>query len=108
MASPTFSIVTAVYNVEPYLADFIASIEAQRFDAVLLDLNLNGVRSYPVADVLAARDVPFAFATGYGVDGLRDADRGRPLLVKPYEITALKTLLVEILPPLIESGQTDR
>lgn len=86
----------------------IALIEAQRFDAVLLDLNLNGVRSYPVADVLAARDVPFAFATGYGVDGLRDADRGRPLLVKPYEITALKTLLVEILPPLIESGQTDR
>ena len=31
-ARPRFSIVTAVYNVEPYLADFIASIEAQRFD----------------------------------------------------------------------------
>ena len=27
-----FSIVTAVYNVEPYLPEFIASIEAQRFD----------------------------------------------------------------------------
>ena len=34
MASPRprFSIVSAVYNVEPYLPDFIASIEAQRFD----------------------------------------------------------------------------
>ena len=29
---PTFSIVTAVYDVEPYLPDFIASIEAQTFD----------------------------------------------------------------------------
>ena len=29
---PRFSIVSAVYNVEPYLPDFIASIEAQRFD----------------------------------------------------------------------------
>ena len=31
-ARPQFSIVTAVYNVEPYLPEFIASIEAQRFD----------------------------------------------------------------------------
>ena len=30
-ARPRFSIVTAVYNVEPYLPDFIASIEAQHF-----------------------------------------------------------------------------
>jgi glycosyltransferase involved in cell wall biosynthesis/CDP-glycerol glycerophosphotransferase (TagB/SpsB family) len=30
---PSFSIVTAVYNVEPYLPDFIASIEAQTFKA---------------------------------------------------------------------------
>jgi glycosyltransferase involved in cell wall biosynthesis len=29
---PRFSIVTAVYNVEPYLEDYIASIEAQTFD----------------------------------------------------------------------------
>lgn len=31
-ARPRFSIVTAVYNVEPYLPDYIASIERQRFD----------------------------------------------------------------------------
>src|SRR3954453_479238 len=35
---PTFSIVTAVYNVEPYLADFIASIEAQTFDLNRLEV----------------------------------------------------------------------
>ena len=32
-SSPRFSIVSAVYNVEPYLGDFIASIEAQRIPA---------------------------------------------------------------------------
>ena len=75
----------------------IALIEAQHFDAALLDLNLNGVRSYPVADLLAARGVPFAFATGYGRAGLRDGDRERPLLVKPYECAALGKLLTSLL-----------
>jgi CheY-like chemotaxis protein len=75
----------------------IAFIEAQDFDAALLDLNLNGIRSYPVADVLAARGVPFAFATGYGGSGLRDVDRDQPILVKPYGAASLETILVELL-----------
>lgn len=75
----------------------IALIEAQHFDAALLDLNLNGVRSYPVADALVARDIPFAFATGYGGHGLRDGDQKQPLLVKPYELASLETLFVGLL-----------
>ena len=75
----------------------IALIAAQHFDAALLDLNLNGVRSYPVADALAARGVPFAFATGYGGSGLRDGDRERPLLVKPFGSASLETMLVGLL-----------
>lgn len=74
-----------------------ALIDAQHFDAALLDLNLNGVRSYPVADRLAERGVPFAFATGYGGHGLRDGDRERPLLVKPFECDALSELLTSLL-----------
>jgi CheY-like chemotaxis protein len=75
----------------------IALIEAQHFDVALLDLNLNGVRSYPVADLLAARGVPFAFATGYGGHGLRDGDRERPLLVKPFDCDGLEKLLTDLL-----------
>jgi CheY-like chemotaxis protein len=75
----------------------IALIEAQHFDAALLDLNLNGVRSYPVADLLAARGVPFAFATSYGGHGLRDEDRARPLLVKPFDTAPLGALLTGLL-----------
>jgi CheY-like chemotaxis protein len=44
----------------------LALAEAGGFDAALLDLNLGrGETSYPVADMLAARHVPFAFVTGY-------------------------------------------
>jgi CheY-like chemotaxis protein len=75
----------------------IALIETEHFDAALLDLNLNGVRSHPVADVLATRGVPFAFATSYGGHGLRDGDRERPLLVKPYERAGLEKVLSSLL-----------
>ena len=44
----------------------LAMIEAAgALDAAVLDINLNGQKSYPVADALAARGVPFIFATGY-------------------------------------------
>lgn len=71
----------------------IALIETRNFDAALLDLNLNGVRSYPVADLLAARGIPFAFATSYGGHGLRDGDRERSLLVKPLDVIDWKSCL---------------
>ena len=63
----------------------IALIEAQLFDAATLDLNLNGSHSYPVADSLAMRGVPFVFSTGYHQQGLRDGYRDRPVLRKPFK-----------------------
>jgi CheY-like chemotaxis protein len=35
-------------------------------DLAILDVNLNGEETYPLADSLAARKIPFIFATGYG------------------------------------------
>jgi CheY-like chemotaxis protein len=63
----------------------LARIDAQEFDVAMLDLNLNGNESYPVADMLAARGVPFAFATGYGQRSLRDDFGDRPVLRKPFK-----------------------
>ena len=60
-----------------------ALIEAQHFDAAMLDVNLNGVKSYPVAEKLAARGVPFFFSTGYSDHGI-DGHHDRPVLTKPY------------------------
>ena len=36
-----------------------------RLDGAVLDVNLRGERVFPVADALAAKGVPFLFATGY-------------------------------------------
>ena len=39
--------------------------ETPRIDAALVDVNLRGTMSYPIADALQARGVKFAFTTGY-------------------------------------------
>ena len=36
-----------------------------RIDGAMVDLNLRGEMSFPVADALQARGIPFAFTTGY-------------------------------------------
>jgi hypothetical protein len=48
-------------------------IDAEAIDVTVLDVNLNGQMSYPIADALAARGVPFVFSTGYDKDRLLDS-----------------------------------
>ena len=50
----------------------LALLHAEAVDLAMLDVNLNGQRSYPVADALAAKGVPFVFLTGYTRDSLPD------------------------------------
>lgn len=52
------------------LAQARAKAENDAFDAVVLDLNLHGEPSYPVADLLHERRVPFLFHTGQGEKAL--------------------------------------
>lgn len=53
-------------------------------EAAILDVNLAGEVSFPLAELLAAKGVPFVFATGYGVGGLPEPWRDRPTLQKPF------------------------
>ena len=66
-------------------------------DAALLDVNLAGQSVFPVADALRARGVPSIFSTGYGEAGLRDVDRGAPVLQKPFRAGDLARALQEAL-----------
>jgi DNA-binding NarL/FixJ family response regulator len=43
----------------------LVEAEGHRLDAGVLDINLRGERSYPVADRLSQRGVIFVFTTGY-------------------------------------------
>lgn len=62
-------------------------------DLALLDIQLGRETSYPVADALAERGIPFAFVTAYGAQGLPDRFSGRAVLEKPFSERALEALL---------------
>ena len=74
------------------LDDALRRARTETFDAAFIDVNLNGRRSYPVAEALAARGVPFAFSTGYSDHGSNAAFDGRPVLHKPYRLQNLVTI----------------
>src|SRR3712207_228126 len=52
-------------------------------DAAILDINIGGVQSYPVADVLLSRGIPVIFATGYGSSVLPERFKSCQILQKP-------------------------
>jgi CheY-like chemotaxis protein len=65
-------------------------------DCAVLDVNLGGQPIFPLADLLRERGRPFAFATGYGDAGLRDVDKGTPVLQKPFREGDLARVLGEL------------
>ncbi len=68
-------------------------------DAAVLDANLNGRSVTPVAEVLAARGVPFVFATGYGETGGAPGGFDAPVIRKPYDVTQVAAAVAELLRP---------
>ena len=58
-------------------------------DLAILDVNLDGRMSFPVAEVLTARGVPFFFASGYGSAGVEPPFHERLTIRKPFEVKDL-------------------
>lgn len=54
------------------------------FDAAILDVNLAGVRSYPLAEQLERRDIPFVLATAYDAASLPPQLQTAVILPKPF------------------------
>lgn len=76
----------------------LALIESgMTLDGALLDVNVAGVKIFPIAEALAARDIPFVFSTGYGEGGLPDEWKGRPTLQKPFSEAAVQEALMTAL-----------
>ena len=72
--------------------------QAGTFDVAVLDVNINGQLSFPIAEILKARGIPFVFATGYSL-------RERPIagfeggicVSKPYTQEGLRKALAAAL-----------
>ena len=86
-----------VHAVAPTIPKALALVEAGGFDLALLDVNVARERVFPVAEALAARGIPFAFASGYGEQGIADSFKSRPLVGKPYDGVQLERALIAAL-----------
>ena len=53
-------------------------------DVVILDLNLQGQKSFPVADVLEERDIAFVIVSGHSHGIVPERHRQRPFIGKPF------------------------
>ena len=73
------------------VADARRALRLGSFDAAVLDINLSGETSFPIADDLKERNRPFIFATGYG-ESIKIPERFRliPVVTKPYDEKALR------------------
>lgn len=67
----------------------------ERLEAALLDVNVGGTMSWPLADRLAAAGVPVIFASGYATDALPPQVKDH--LQKPYTSQQLDQALKRVL-----------
>ncbi len=84
-----FEVVGPAMRLETALS--LANEEA--IDCAILDVNLNGKQSFPVADILRERGIPFFFATGYGKQGLNETHKDTFTLKKPFAARELRQAL---------------
>ncbi|WP_132533465.1 MULTISPECIES: response regulator [unclassified Rhizobium] len=66
-------------------------------DIAILDINLAGKQSFPIAHQLETRGIPFVFASGYGAAGLEGSGISAPVLQKPFNVTDVGRLLASAL-----------
>jgi CheY-like chemotaxis protein len=87
----------AVTALAPRVPLGVSIAETGDFDVALLDVNVAGENVEPVANVLAARGIPFIFATGYGEAGVPLKHRDRPVVAKPFRSEQLEAALKKAL-----------
>ncbi len=89
-------LVSAEVSVVPSVEAALRILDEQTFDFAMLDVNLRGDFSGPVADALTQCGTPFVFATGYGS---RDRElvgyESLGILTKPLTKTRLQNALME-------------
>lgn len=69
----------------------------ERFDCAVLDVNLRGEHSAPIARSLDAAGVPTLLVTGYSRDALPEALQAAPRLEKPMAVREVPAALAYLL-----------
>lgn len=80
------------------LAAAVSLVDSEPLDAAVLDIDLNGQSVFPIADLLAARGIPFVVSTGYGAGAAQaDHHQGALRLRKPYDRADLLRAISRVL-----------
>jgi CheY-like chemotaxis protein len=78
-------------------------IARQAIDAAILDVNLEGAHSFPVADQLRENGVPYMFVTGYDEWALPEKYRQVPRVAKPFRVSVMLRALSDLFEPRVAS-----
>ena len=78
--------------IGPYghLAEGLSAAAEKDFDVALLDVNLRGIPSWPIASLIQERGIPVVLSTGYSESFRRPAAMAKlPTVSKPYDTKRL-------------------
>jgi DNA-binding NtrC family response regulator len=75
-----------------------SALDRGSFDCAILDINLGGTLSFPIADILRGRGIPFVICTAYGeAVNVYSGVRGAPRIDKPVTADGLETAVLSAL-----------
>lgn len=83
-----------VTGVVSRLEDAMRLVDSESFDLAILDVHLNGETVFPFAAELERREIPYLFATAYGLRGIPAEYRDHVVLQKPFGPVELRCALM--------------
>ena len=95
----------AVIGPVASVEDASAMLAAERPDFAIIDANLRGQSSSPLARSLAGMDIPFCICTGYRSDDLKPIFGDVAIIQKPVRDRALLTVLDQALAGIAARGR---
>ena len=84
-----------VFGPVGWVDEAVAFVQSNghQLSAAVVDVNLHGEPSYPIADALVACGTPFVFVTGYDLSAMDIAYRDFPRCEKPWRPEAIMAAL---------------
>jgi DNA-binding NtrC family response regulator len=77
------------------VGDALMAAKGAKIDLAILDVNLQGEKVYPVAEILTERGIPFVFLTGYGSDAIPSEHPEWWSCSKPFTLDYLAEMLTQ-------------
>ena len=79
------------------VGDALEAARTEMLDLAVLDVNVAGVKVYPVAEVLYSRGIPFVLVSGYGRNAVPEQHPDWAVCSKPFrEADLLRTLVAQL------------